>query len=164
MRVAGSPRRSTNQGRSHRQGQLALVRAARGLESRHAHAEQAHGALRVEAPQQLERDRPDAVGRAHRIRDRARAGVRREVVEPDLDADRPPAALLIGQRLTQLRDEAVQDLLQAPRIADVVIERRLARLGDDLALLGHRRVVLEARSALKLAGKPSPEARRQLDG
>ena len=59
-------------------------------------------------------------------------------------------------------DEPSEDLLEAPRVGDVAVERRLARLGDHLALLRDRCLVLEARPSLQLGGEPQPEALREL--
>src|SRR5262249_32776369 len=98
----------------------------------------------------------------YRFDERARAGVGREVVEANLDADRAAASIAFGERGAQLADELFEDLLETARVGDVPIERRLARLRDDLALLGDGRLVLEAGAALKLGGEAQTEALGEL--
>ena len=77
------------------------------------------------------------------------------IVRPPRPCPRAPRTAL---------DQPLEDLARAAPVGDVVVEGRLARLGDHLALLGHRRVVLEARSALQLGRHPRPEPRRPAAG
>ena len=60
------------------------------------------------------------------------------------------------ERRAQAPDEAVEDLLEPVAVGDVVVERGLTRLGDHLALLGDRRVVLEPGATLQLRREPWP--------
>ena len=73
-----------------------------------------------------------------------------------------PASSLGDQSGAQVLDEVVEDRLETLRIPDVLVERLLAGLRDDLPFLGHRRVVLESRAALELGREARTEVRRQL--
>ncbi len=113
-RAAGSPPRCTELRRAQtRQRQLLVGSASTRLQAGDPDAQQPHRPRRREPPQQLERDRPDAIGGAHRLGERARAGVGREVVEPDLDPDRAPAPLLATRRRAQPLDQPVEHRARA---------------------------------------------------
>ena len=88
---------------------LALSRPATRTPSRRT------GRARREPSQQVERHGFDGVEVVHGSLERARPGDGREVVEPDLDADGAPAALLARERGAELLAEALQAPARAPR-------------------------------------------------
>src|SRR3954469_4678079 len=162
----GTRRRDLSGGRrtclkvtSEREAQL-VVRERLGdvlVETRDPHAQKAHGAARIEPPEQLEGDLAD---RAHVVYggvDAARAGDGAEVVEAHLDADRTAAALLAGERLAQLAGELVKHRLERLEAAQIAVEGRLARLRlrppDGL----DRAVVLEAGQRREVGAEPGAE-------
>ena len=160
--AAGWPPRCTRRCRADQSARRELLVGGRRLEPGDAHAEQPHRAGRREPAQQVQRHRADPISGPDRLAQRAGARMGREVVEADLDADRAPAPFLTLERGAQLADQARQDRLELREPGDVEVKRRLPRLGDHLAHLGHRDVVLEAGAALQLGAQPGPEARRQL--
>ena len=121
------------------------------LEPRHPHAEQAHRSRRRVGAQQLERDLDHQRRVVRRRVDRAGAGHRRPVVEPDLDRDRAPAAAapLRAPRTARATSRARRPPARPMSSTSVSNVRSLeTRLGD--AALGlHRRVVLEQRARLQ---------------
>ena len=82
--------------------------------------------------------------------DRMGAGDSGEVVEANLDPDRAPAAPVGGKARAQLIGHHAQRLAHHGGIVDVVVERPLARLRDNLARGADDAVVLEARAASQL--------------
>src|ERR1700736_6700765 len=100
---------------SERQYELVLGVLGYRLQARDPNAEQAHGARRREPAQEIEGDGPDPRGGVDGLGQRAAAGMSGEVVEPDLDADRAPAAGLGPQPTAQPLDEALEHDLELRR-------------------------------------------------
>src|ERR1700685_2502261 len=105
------------------------------------------GRVLLEQAQRNRRRLPDVAGG---LTEGMRPRDRREVVEADLDPDCPSAALVGDEAGAQLRGHRAQRCAQPCVIVDVVVERPLARLGDDLARRADDAVVLEACAASQL--------------
>src|SRR5438045_4690729 len=87
------------------EGQCELIlvfRRSLFVETCHFHSEEADRFWRVELAQKVERDRGDDVLVVGRAADGGRAGVGREVVQADLDADVAPALVLLHEALDEL--------------------------------------------------------------
>src|SRR5207253_8903927 len=91
------------------------------------------------------------------LRQRTRTGHRGEVVEAHLDADRAPVPLMRAEALAQLAGHARERVPQLALVAEVAIERALARLRDDLA----RGADLGAGFKPRAAAQVGPQARAE---
>src|SRR4029078_4692624 len=93
--------------------------------------------------------------------DALRAGVRGEVVEPDLDPDRATAVALLDERLAELAGELLEHGLEGVQAAQVRLEGGLARLrlGDAHGL--DLTVVLEAGEPRQVRSEAPAEHLRQ---
>jgi putative thioredoxin len=109
-----------------RERELLLGRGPGGLQSGHADPQQPDRPWRREPPQQVQGHRQHPVQRGHGLGQGPGARVGGEVVEPHLDADRAPLALLAHERRAQLLGQPLHDLLQRRRVGDVVVKRGLA--------------------------------------
>src|SRR3954454_6776399 len=136
---------------SHAETQLRARDAVAGLrdlllgEPGEPDAEQPHRPRGRVGAQEVDRDLGDPrllVG--HRL-ERPRARDRRPVVEPDLDPHGPAAQRALGHALGDLPREPAHDLLLLGAVGDVLVERRLARLGLRRRGEDERGAALEAR-------------------